>query len=140
MRLLYASVCAGTILILSSLFFGCSPVVVLEAQSFPLQVAADLVPPMQPANVTVTGYKLLLNGTVIQTIPVASCPGPAKCTVSFAVAAVGTYALAYQTASVLLDVDPTSEVDSAPSPSTTFKVQQAGTAPTQAPAVHKAGS
>jgi hypothetical protein len=119
---------------------ACDPSVVIEAQTLPVQIGADLQPPTQSGNVTVTGYRLVLDGVPIQKVPVASCPGPAKCTVTFPVGTLGLHALAYSTIAVLLDVDPTSEVDSTPGPATSFRVQQAGAAPTQAPTVHKAGS
>lgn len=102
-----------------------SPVVVLDAQTLPLQLAVDV----HPLNEPVDFYKLLLDG--VQVGSDTPCPGPAICTVTFAMGATGDHQLTVVASRQVLSTDPSVLVDSPPSPPLPFRIN----GPAPAPAV-----
>lgn len=108
------------------------PEITIEAQSFPISLGADLLPVAGASS-----YKLVLNGAVIGTVAGSTC-SPTKCTAVFLIGAAGHYTLAYESTTLILDVDPNSGVDSLPGPAVGFNVTQPTGSPASAPTnVHK---
>lgn len=125
----FIAACAG---LTSHLPNGGGVEVTIEAQSFPINVGADLQPVAGASS-----YKLVLNGAVISSIAGSTC-SPTKCTAVFPIGASGHYTLAYESTTLILDVDPNSGVDSLPGPAIGFNVTQPTGSPASAPTnVHK---
>lgn len=124
MRLLYASVCAGTILILSSLFFGCSPVIVLEAQSLPATVHGIWTPSVVDATHDApTQYAIALDGGPKVPAPLADCSGQ-TCSAPILVPSFSTHTACFFAENSVVSTDPTTLQDSTPPICVTFKLNQ----------------
>lgn len=105
MRLLYACLCAGTILILGVCFYGCSPSVVLEAQSLPGIVHVAWSPNVASDNVT--GYEVVLDGGNPQAVSLSACTA-GSCVAAVSVASVGAHAVTVAAQNLALSADPNS--------------------------------
>lgn len=105
MRLLYACLCAGTILILGVCFYGCSPVITLEAQSLPASVHVAWNPNATSDNVI--GYVVLLDGANPQVVGLSACSAT-TCVAAVSVGAVGAHAITVAAQNLALSADPNS--------------------------------
>lgn len=124
MRLLYASVCAGTILILSSLFFGCSPVIVLEAQSLPATVHGLWTPSVVDATHDApTQYAIALDGGPKVPAPLADCSGQ-TCSAPILVPSFSTHTACFFAENAVVSTDQTTLQDSTPPICVSFKLNQ----------------